>query len=218
MKKWISLLLCCLLLVGCFVGSASAKSAKVKVGQSVFLGHYEQDNNLSNGEERIEWIVLDVEDHYALVISKYCLDAAQFNSVQCAVTWETSELREWLNDDFLYDAFTSEERKAIMYIENQTPDSVYGNKTGGNDTMDRVFCLSIDEANQYFENNEARKASLTAYAATRTSFAWWWLRSPGGETDAAKAIVDANGQVGTGGNWVNNNDAVRPCLVVDLDA
>ncbi len=49
-------------------------------------------------------------------------------------------------------------------------------------------------------------------------YAWWWLRSPGGESDAAKAIINANGQVITGGNWVDNNDAVRPCMWIDLNA
>lgn len=216
MKRWLSLVLCCVLMAGCFVTSASA--AKVKVGQSVFLGHYEQDNNLSNGEERIEWVVLEVDGDYALVISKYCLDAAQFNGSQCSVTWETSDLRDWLNDDFLYDAFSATERKAILYTELRTGKSAYGNRSGGNDTLDRVWCLSIDEANTYFGSNEDRKASLTKYAASRTPYAWWWLRSPGGESDAAKAIINANGQVITGGNWVDNNDAVRPCMWVDLNA
>lgn len=45
-----------------------------KVGHYVSFGKYEQDNNTSNGKEKIEWLVLEVKDGKALVISKYALD------------------------------------------------------------------------------------------------------------------------------------------------
>lgn len=41
-----------------------------KVGHYVSFGKYEQDNNTSNGKEKIEWLVLEVKDGKALVISK----------------------------------------------------------------------------------------------------------------------------------------------------
>lgn len=216
MKRVFALFLSCVLLLGCLALPASAEKNTLHAGDTVFFGHYEQDNNTGNGAERIEWIVLEATDKYALLISKYCLDAASYHGTKQSVTWETSDLRAWLNDDFLYSAFSSAERKKILYTVNSTPKSAYGNKTGGNDTMDRVFCLSIDEANSYFKDNASRKASLTKYAASHTVYVWWWLRSPGGANDAAKAIINADGQVCTGGNWVTNNDAVRPCIVVDL--
>ena len=31
--------------------------------------------NLENGKEAIDWIVLDIQDNEALVISQFCLDA-----------------------------------------------------------------------------------------------------------------------------------------------
>lgn len=46
----------------------------VVVGSSIYFGQYEQDNNSGNGPEPIEWIVLDIQDDRALLISKYGLD------------------------------------------------------------------------------------------------------------------------------------------------
>ncbi len=46
----------------------------VEVGDVIYFGSYEQDNNLSNGKEEIEWIVLAKENRKALLISKYALD------------------------------------------------------------------------------------------------------------------------------------------------
>ena len=184
----------------------------LQVGQTYTMGSYEQDGVSSNGPEPIDWIVLDVRGDRALLISKYCLDAAQFHSTQTAVTWETCDLRKWLNGSFLDTAFTGEEASMILSTSLSTPKSAYGEKSGGKDTVDKLFCLSSDEASHYFSSDNDRRAALTPYASNRTSYSWWWLRSPGGETDAAKAIVNADGRVTTGGNWVDNNDSVRPAM------
>ena len=190
----------------------TAPQLVLQVGQTYTMGSYEQDGVSSNGPEPIDWIVLDVREDRALLISKYCLDAAQFHSTQTAVTWETCDLRKWLNGSFLDTAFTGEDAGMILSTSLSTPKSAYGDKTGGKDTVDKLFCLSSDEASYYFSSDNDRRATLTPYAANRTSYSWWWLRSPGGETDAAKAIVNADGRVTTGGNWVDNNDSVRPAM------
>ena len=53
MKKWAAL--AALLLA---VGAATGATAEVAVNDHVFFGHYEQDNDLTNGAEAIEWRVL----------------------------------------------------------------------------------------------------------------------------------------------------------------
>ena len=185
-----------------------------RVGQTVTMGVYPMESSGYGGD--IQWQVLDVSGDKALIISKNCLDAAKFHNTKEAVTWETSDLRCWLNNDFLYMAFSNAELDYIQSTSLSTPDSTYGNKTGGSDTTDKVFCLSIDEAERYFSSDSDRKATRTAYAKERTPFDWWWLRSPGGSNDAAKAIVNDKGKITTGGNWVTNNDAVRPAMWVKM--
>ncbi len=107
------------------------------VGSIITFGAYEQDNDLTNGKEPIEWIVLDVDKktNRALVISRYGLDARAYHSGDWDTqypTWEKSEIREWLNNDFLSAAFTAEEQKGIVIQRISTP-VFYGN-IGGVDT------------------------------------------------------------------------------------
>ena len=52
------------------VATKVPRFASVAVGDLITFGTYEQDNNPDNGPEPIEWVVLDVKDHKALVISK----------------------------------------------------------------------------------------------------------------------------------------------------
>ena len=185
-----------------------------RVGQTVTMGVYPMESSGYGGD--IQWQVLDVSGDKALIISKNCLDAAKFHFDKIPVTWAISDLRLWMNNDFYMLAFSEEERAYIQDTSLSTPDSTYGNKTGGNDTVDKIFCLSIDEAERYFSSDSDRKATRTAYAKERTPYDWWWLRSPGGSNDAAKAIVNDKGKIMTGGNWVTNNDAVRPAMWVKM--
>ena len=55
----LSLILCAALLLG--VCAASAETLP-EVGSEITFGHYEQDEDLTNGQEPIEWIVLDVDE------------------------------------------------------------------------------------------------------------------------------------------------------------
>lgn len=64
------------------------------VGNIVTFGCYEQDNNLSNDAEAIEWIVLDVQDKKCLLLSKYGLDAKPYNAEYTATTWEKCTIED----------------------------------------------------------------------------------------------------------------------------
>ena len=123
----------------------------VNIGEYVTFGHYEQDNNLDNGKEPIEWKVLDKKDGRALLISKYGLDCKRYNETNTHVTWETCTLRSWLNSDFLKEAFSSSEKSAIPTVILSNPDNPSYGTEGGNDTQDQVFLLSLQEMQQYFD-------------------------------------------------------------------
>ena len=74
------------------------------------FGHYEQDNDTSNGPEEIEWRVLAAEGSRVLVISEYALDVKKYNAGSVGITWENCTLREWLNGEFFQTAFNSGEQ------------------------------------------------------------------------------------------------------------
>ena len=112
MKKTVSIVLAFLFVLLLF---SYASAEEVKRDDVIVFGRYEQDNDLGNGPEPIEWIVLDTQDGKALLLSKYGLDAVPYNDDNnSAGTWETCTLRTWLNDTFLNAAFTQEEVEASL--------------------------------------------------------------------------------------------------------
>ncbi len=139
----------------------SSKSEKTKKSvEYVVFGSYEQDNDDSNGKEPIEWMVLDENENGTLLLSRYVLDAVPYNKAFANVTWETCSLRKWLNDEFLNSAFTAEEQAKIATTD--VVDVYYGTKSG-NDTKDKVFCLSVDEVHKYFEFDYYNDAAANGY-------------------------------------------------------
>ena len=199
-------------------------SADLKEGNIFLYGQYEQDGNLSNGAEAIEWQVLVVEEDRALVISRYGLDAKPYNEEKTRVTWETCTLRAWLNGEFYNSAFSEAEKVQIREVRVKNPNkATYGTK-GGNHTTDRIFLFSIEEAERYFAYDEARKCQPTIYAKNNGAYildsgggmTWWWLRSPG-HSDNYAAFVNTNGRVSFIGSFVKDTDtSVRPAFWLNL--
>ena len=113
-----------------------------------------------------------------------------------------------------------------MVVNDNNPDY---NTEGGNDTIDKIFLLSIAEAKNtaYFADNNSRIATNTAYVAGGGEIGssgmrgvgaagYWWLRSPGYDVINA-AYVDGSGGVGRYGIDVDDDrNAVRPAFNLDL--
>lgn len=201
------------------------------VGDTITFGAYEQDNNTSNGKEAIEWTVLDKDGMSLLLISKQALDCQQYNTSYTDVTWESCSLRKWMNGTFLNKAFNAEEQAQIQNTTVSADKNPEYNTNPGNATTDKVFLLSINEVEKYFNSDEARKCAPTAYAKAQGAYTsdiyktasgaatcWWWLRSPG-DNQSTAANVYNDGSVDYTGNYVLYvNDAVRPALWINLDS
>lgn len=207
----------------------------------MILGSYEQDNDTSNGKEDIEWIVLAKENGKALVISKYALDCQQYNSTFTNVTWETCSLRKWMNGTFLNNAFSTDEQAKIATMTVSADKNPEYRTKPGNATTDKVFLLSITEAEKYFTTDRSRKCAPTASAKAKGAYTsdgyktargeatcWWWLRSPGSiQARAAGVHVDgsvyyigndAGSSIPSSGHGIRpNNVCVRPALWINLD-
>ena len=198
------------------------KNPEYKVGETTEFGNYPQDKD--GTEKPIEWIVMKNEGNQVLLLSKYVLDVKPYNEEWEGVTWQTSDIRQWLNNEFYTTAFNKTEKAKIQtsLIKNED-NSEYGT-SGGNDTEDKVFLLSEKEAETLFLNNEERIAKATEYAeksgvyVNEEKAAWWWLRSPGDDSDYA-AEVNYVGWVSRHGSYVDgNNDGVRPALHLNLQS
>lgn len=200
------------------------KVKSVNVGDVYKFGSYEQNNNKSNGQEDIEWLVLEKDGTKILVVSKYALDCKPYNTSYIDVTWETCTLRKWLNNDFINAAFSADEKVMIPTVTVSADKNFYNSTNPGNATQDQVFLLSITEVNKYFSSNSARQCKPTNYAVSggacvnsSNGNCWWWLRSPGLVQDYA-ALVFTEGEVVESGCDVDDDFAVRPALWIDLNS
>lgn len=206
--------------------AAAAREAMIasckKAGSYVTFGTYPQTSSGTDSTP-IEWMVLDYDaaNNRALLISRYGLDAQPYNEKSVEITWEKCTLRTWLNSTFYNKAFSTSEQSAILptNVDNSSSQgfSLYST-SGGNNTQDKIFLLSVEEAYKYFNvqysvsnntkaNNTKSRVQPTAYAieqgayisngsktAEGTAAGIWWLRSPGSVQDSA-AFVNYDGSL-----------------------
>ena len=200
---------------------ARKEARKWQVGGKPTFGSYYQSN--ATTKEPIEWKVIAREGKKALLISKYALDCKKYNETRADVTWETCTLRKWLNGEFIDSAFNTTERSKIITTTINNPNNPQYGTNGGNSTSDKIFLLSISEAEKYFGASEKRKVEPTAYAVQRgaaTTFVYglcyWWLRSPGDSQNGASDVTSL-GNFNYRGLSVDTCDgAVRPALWINL--
>lgn len=190
-------------------------------GDTVLFGTYSQ--TAEGGDETpIEWIVLSSDSGAATLISKYGLDAQPYFVASARVTWDTSSLRTWLNNDFLNAAFSMEEQAQIVTTTVTADNNPQYGTDPGKDTDDKVFLLSFAEAEKYLTSNEDRVCIPTKAATSNGVRTYsdgtcrWLLRSPGYYSDFV-AYVDNEGSFDYEGTRVYFDDcAVRPVIVLRL--
>ncbi len=190
-----------------------------QIGDIITFGSYEQNNNRQDGPEDLEWIVLEQENDRILVITRACINCMPYHSRLEPVTWESSSLRKWLNEEFIDTAFTEDEKERIISVENKNPDHTFAETDSGRATTDQIFILNMEEANTYFTTYASRQAAPTAYAIAQGAYhnennqmGWWWLRTTSYYTDHV-TYVTSGGDVSSNGREVTRQDAgIRPAM------
>lgn len=93
-----------------------------------------------SGRQPIEWLVLDKCGDEITLVSKNLIDTHGFCETLCT-SWKDSDIRAWLNDEFMNRAFTKTEQK---FLSSQTIESDYGMPSEGKyvTTTDKVYLLS----------------------------------------------------------------------------
>ncbi len=119
------------------------------VGQEVDFGSYYYRANKE--EEAITWIVLDIQEDKALLISECALTAKKNEAIEAG--WSTSDMAPYMNM-LASDMFTEEEKAQILCEEIDGQTSGY------------LFLLDSAEVETYMpgENNKLRLAMATGYA------------------------------------------------------
>ena len=152
-------------------GSGEVSLEKAAAGDRVSFGSHVW-YVLERDETRTKMIMFQAEKFEEFRHTPY-------HKKQEDVTWETCDLRKWLNSEFLESDFTQEEREKILTVEvKNAANSVYGT-SGGKDTKDKVFLLSTDEVVEYNEILKQIRMNI-------------WLRTPGKTSDTA-AFMSSTG-------------------------
>ena len=190
-------------------GSIREKIIKFSVGDTVRF----HDN---------EFMVLTVQGAAALIVSKECLFAMPYNRVKKEVTWETCDIRAYLNHDYYESLFVAEQNAIIETALANSKNPCF-ETIGGESTNDRVFLLSLEEVLRYmgdyekFEKNFRRRfidddENKKRIAQREGKVCNWWIRTPG-RCESMAVIVDVFGAVNIIGQDVNfGNYGVRPAM------
>lgn len=208
------------------------------------FGTYPQGEN---GEvQPLHWFVLDREGDSLLLLSEKVIKKGPYHIADDRVTWENCSLRRWLNYDFLKSSFTEKERQKLI----KKADVINkGNKdfhtSGGSDTKDQIFLLSLEQAIKYFSKGAPERIEIglledegfcyyttscaeakglaTKYVIKNArkqdadqEYYCWWLCSPGESWERA-SYVDSKGVIEPSGRKVGDFDTgVRPALWLNL--
>ncbi|MCL1819151.1 MAG: DUF6273 domain-containing protein [Oscillospiraceae bacterium] len=179
-----------------------------------------------------DWRVLDVQDGKALILSDKVLEQRKFHTENNAdLTWADSSIRQYLNGEF-FDSLPADERIKITETRVENNDNLRYETSGGSDTNDKIFLLSLEEVVRYFgdsgqwENspesastiNDEYNSARTAATLTNSQSAWW-LRTPGQRMSNRMSFVHipVDGTIIVGGYSTGNVIGVRPALWLDLE-
>ena len=185
------------------VNNGAVAGIQGKQASNVYFGNYKQSSDGEGGflVEPIKWRVLQNAEGRLFILTDKNIDAAKLHNDDKGATWETLDLRNFLNgygdysnnNSFIGSAFTDSERGSIAVSHIETPINPKTGATGGNPTDDKVFLLSIQEArNTSFGFNwdieaydEGRRSENTDYTNTNGTHLGnepdkrWCLRSMG---------------------------------------
>ena len=203
--------------------------ANVTENGILYFGTYEQDNNPDNGPEPIAWIVLRKDGDEAFVISRYALDCKPYHSAWKKTDWNGCFIRKWLNKTFLNAAFSAGEQERILQKKVPAHSNTHaGFVKQGPDTKDKVFLLSVKEAEEIFKPYTRRPCGATPYAMAQglatsdrntvdgMETCWWMLRTLAYSRETV-TNVDLFGNIDYRFGSVAAEYAVRPALRIRLD-
>lgn len=161
--------------------------------------------------EPITWKVLEAGNDDIFVMAEQALDCQKYDSSKySSVTWETSTLRKWLNEQFIGQAFSAEEQKLIKQTTVTNPSNSVYSIDGGKNTTDQIYILSEEEvqnAKYGFcqitnEFSQTRNPAASDYsyskgthysefaADSREKGSYWWIRTPGQSLSRAATVFN----------------------------
>jgi hypothetical protein len=167
---------------------------------------------------RYTWKVLDIHSNRVLLITDQIIEQRDYHSKKEPITWENSEIRHYLNNEF-FERFSLSDRQKILSTNNKNSNNPWYGSQGGNETVDKVFLLSLDEVvrsyfgdssrlldnpkpNQRYWFDRKNENNVKRMASFMESNWWWWTRTPGKNNKVA-VYVHGDGNIGIQGNGIS---------------
>ena len=179
------------------VRSILKSGESVKKGMKEWRKGLKAGSHVHLGKNDLEWVILETDGKYALLISKDVLEKLPFNSGYGSL-WRTSTLRSYLNGTFMTSTLTAEEIKAIKKTK-------LANK-GDMDTKDDVFVLDQSQVKKYKKILNKNKVTMTS-----------WTRSKGGYYYYSVITVTSEGLFANASSTATYI-GVRPALWIKVSA
>lgn len=155
---------------------------RLSEGDTLYFGTY-------NGKP-ITWKILKTEKNKMLLITKEPIAEKPFHDEIKKVTWETSYLRTWLNEEF-FNSFSDAQK-----------DQILATNTGS--VEDKIFLFSLDEMNDL-----VRQEKITFKTTDE-----WWTRS---SSEDGIMYATVKGWVKAAGDQVVRDKGVRPAIWISLE-
>ncbi|MBR3241919.1 MAG: TIR domain-containing protein [Parasporobacterium sp.] len=189
----------------------SFSKSLTEIGQTVYFGRY-----LRKGQNRhipLEWIVLEKRNDDILLISKCAVEKMPFQNNTGIVTWNSSDIKEWLNNSFYKTTFNIQEKGLMVDLDSESNEKAKSSQKRDSFGETKVSLLTAREAKRLFSSDTARRTSML-YDVSRDQNCAWWLRSRGAMSDFV-SYVDNGGTVIEGGcSAIDGENAVRPVILV----
>lgn len=155
-------------------------SNRLADGDTIYFGTY--------NDNPIAWKILKTESNKMLLITEKPIAEKPFTDDVKKVTWETSSLRTWLNEEFI-NSFSVDQQNQILSTDTGV-------------SNDKVFLLSVDEI-----------VDLAKTVKFSTEEEWWTRTS----AETGIKYMTATDWVISKGDQVLRDKGVRPTIWISLD-
>lgn len=228
---------------GYYLGSDGARYAKVIADPNNSGYTFSDGSSVTDGAtyyfkvEPIRWRILSEDGGSAFILADGILANKAYDAGTSGNNYKNSDIRAWLNGEFLNAAFGEIAQSLIetTEVDNSAYSTGYGNQYACENTFDKVFLLSYREATDSaygFASSSstydtARRMTVSDFArstgahmntASGLHFGCgnWWLRSPSGNLSVKARYVSGAGGAGDDYYVYYGDYGVVPALNITL--
>ncbi len=190
----------------------------------------------------LRWRVLADEGDTLLLLQDYILESCRWDkevSDTSLMTWEHSDLREYLNSDTFLDKYFTEEEKNDILVSTVTNTAVGQSFVPVSETYDRIYVPSIEEIENWFPEQSNRRAHyysfrvpeittpMSGFVGNANAYNYdeytcaYWTRTPNNLNYGMlrPAVVGSEGIVGNYSHVYNTwSMGIRPVIRISKDS